>query len=70
MDKSSNDLITVSVYLKINNEFWGGWSYFSKEIQVQRYLSMEEVLGVVKNKYPKFIYFLWKGQTIKNIPNV
>lgn len=63
-------LITVRVCFKDYDKFLLQTRYFYKEMQVQNYLPMEEVYGVVITRYPKFVYFEWKGQAIKNTSNV
>jgi hypothetical protein len=63
-------LINVKICFRIYDKFLLQYNYFYKEMEVQECLPMEEVYGAVINRYPKFVYFNWKGQTIKNTSDV
>ena len=66
----SGKLISVKVCFKDYDRFLLQTRYFYKEMEVQDYLKMEEVYSAVMNRYPKFVYFEWKCQAIKNTSNV
>ena len=66
----ANKPLQVKICFRIYDRFLLQHNYFYKEMEVDNSLSMEDVYGAVSNRYPKFVYFNWKGQTIKNTANV
>lgn len=67
---TNSGTIKVKICFRIYDQFLLKWNYFYKEMEVQDYLPMEDVYGAVYAKYPKFVYFNWKKQVIKNTNNV
>ena len=59
--------IKVRVFFKQQGDFWGKPQYFEKELIFPNTTSSEEVKKIVKETFPKFLYYIHKGQVVKNI---
>ena len=59
--------IKVRVFFKQQGDFWGKPQYFEKELIFSNTTSSEEVNKIVKETFPKFLYYIHKGQVVKNI---
>ena len=56
----------VRVFFKIKGDFWGKPQYFEKEIVFSNYSSSEYINKVIKETFPKFLYYIHKGKVVKN----
>jgi hypothetical protein len=56
----------VRVFFKVKNDFWGKPQYFEKELIFSSSTSSDDVKRIVKETFPKFLYYIHKGQVIKN----
>ena len=61
-----NSKIKVIVFFKQQGDFWGKPQYFEKELIFPSSTSPENVDVLVRQAYPKFLYYIHKGKTIKN----
>ena len=62
------DNVPILVYLNIYDKFTNEYMRLTKKTSVHQSLGADDTMRVVKNTYPNFCYFTWKGQTIRN-PN-
>lgn len=58
--------IRVKIFFRSKETFWGKPQYFSKELIFPINSSLESVLKVVNETFPKYLYFIYKGRAIKN----
>jgi hypothetical protein len=49
----------VRVFFKMKGDFWGKPQYFEKEIVFSNN-------KVIKETFPKFLYYIHKGKVVKN----
>jgi hypothetical protein len=55
-----------AVLFKSADTFWGKTQYFEKDIILNSDTTLEKVKEKVESIYPKYIYFKWLGQIVKN----
>lgn len=58
--------LRVKIFFRSQETFWGKPQYFHKELIFPEGSDIEYVSKVVGERFPKYVYFIYKGKAIKN----
>lgn len=61
--------LRIKIFFRSKETFWGKPQYYEKEMIFPESTKLESVMDIIGEKFPKYLYFIYRGKAIKN-PNV